>query len=188
MSSGHTTMKLLKETFNQSFQLVFDDIFRLPDDLTPIYPNRGENNYFYYTDLGENESMPYLSQGSINRFMEEAPPGYLQIGLWGHGINSYAFYFCRVNEWSKVFFRLSYGGIYMNNDEEAEKIRIFLPAFFKFEEQIGGKVEHFTAVDSMGDGHYAVQVTRKPLFEIQESFFDNCLHDDRFADLLYSIG
>ena len=187
MSSGQKTMKLLKETFNQSFQLEFDDLFQLPEDLTSIYPDRSDDNYFYYTNLGDSESIPYLSQGSIGKFMEEAPPGYLQIGLWGHGVNSYGFYFCRVNEWSKVFFRLSYGGVYMDNDEEAEKIRKFLPAFFKFEEQIRGKAEHFIAVDSMGAGYYAVQVGGKPLFEIRESLYDDILQGDRFLDLLTTI-
>ena len=70
-------MKLLKETFNQSFQLEFDDLFRPPKNLVPIYPDRGDENYFYYTDLGEKESIPYLAQGSIDIFLEEAPLGYM---------------------------------------------------------------------------------------------------------------
>jgi hypothetical protein len=36
----------------------------------------------------------------------------------------------RVDSKSKIFFRLHYGGVYMDNKNEAEHISKFLPEFF----------------------------------------------------------
>lgn len=76
----------------------------------------------------------YFIQGDIEEFFDSAPDGYKITGWWGHGINSYAFYYLRITEHEKIFFRLPYGGVYMDNDKEAEKISDFLGEYSKFRE------------------------------------------------------
>ena len=46
---------------------------------------------------------PMLIQGDISEFLKSAPEGYFLSGYWGHGVNSYAFYYSRVDSWSRVF-------------------------------------------------------------------------------------
>jgi len=36
---------------------------------------------------------PYLVQAEIAAFLTAAPTGYYLAGFWGHGFNSYAFYY-----------------------------------------------------------------------------------------------
>jgi hypothetical protein len=76
----------------------------------------------------------YFIQGDIDEFLDSAPDGYKVTGWWGHGVNSYAFYYMRITEHEKIFFRLPYGGIYMDNDKAAEKISDFLEEYAKFRE------------------------------------------------------
>lgn len=76
----------------------------------------------------------YFIQGDIDEFFDSAPEGYKVTGWWGHGVNSYAFYYLRISEHEKIFFRLPYGGIYMDNDKAAEKISDFLEGYAKFRE------------------------------------------------------
>ena len=72
--------------------------------------------------IGSKEALKetYLVQGAIDEFFINAPEGYFLMGFWGHGTNSYAFYYCKVDSKSKIFFRLPYGGGYMDNDKERD--------------------------------------------------------------------
>ena len=76
----------------------------------------------------------YFIQGDIDEFFDSAPDGYKITGWWGHGVNSYAFYYLRITDQEKIFFRLPYGGVYMDNDKEAGKISDFLREYAKFRE------------------------------------------------------
>src|SRR5690606_25955874 len=70
--------------------------------------------------IGSKEALksPYLVQGGINSFLISEIDEYFITGFWGHGINSHAFYYSRIDNLSKIFFRLPFGGVYMNNEEE----------------------------------------------------------------------
>lgn len=129
---------------------------------------------------------PYLVQGSISEFLETATKGYFLIGFWGHGVNSYAFYYSRVDSRSKVFFRLGYGGAYMDNELEAKHIREFLSAYFSFEKKIADKVENIVAIDSMMSGFYKVTLPDGSKYEIKESLLDKPHFEDRFDHILES--
>ena len=50
------------------------------------------------------------------------PVGYWFAGYWGHGINSYAFYFVDVGARSRAYFRLSFGGIYTDPVETGRDV------------------------------------------------------------------
>lgn len=101
----------------------------------------------------------YLIQRDIKEFLKNAPNGYFLVGFWGHGFNSHAFYYLRVDSESKIFFRLPYGGVYMENEKEAENISKFLPEFFKFEENLKSTgLRRLYAVESMGSGRYEIEI------------------------------
>ena len=111
----------------------------------------------------------YLDQGSIEDFLETAPEGYVLMGFWGHGVNSYAFYYCVADSWRRLFFRLPYGGAYMDNTELALWIRGFLSNYVEFEDTIRHSVRSLTAVDSMGYGRYKVVGQNGRIIECRES-------------------
>jgi hypothetical protein len=104
----------------------------------------------------EAKKRPYLVEGDKREFISSCPIGYFLIGFWGHGINSYAFYYSRVDDWSKIFFRLPYGGVYMDQELQAHLVRTFLSNFFFFEKRIKQNSKKFVAMDSMGVGDYTV--------------------------------
>lgn len=98
-----------------------------------------------------------LTDSDMAWFVEQAPVGYATFGFWGYGVNSYAFYYSRVDEWSRVFFRLPYGGVYMDNIQAADYISAFVPAYFEFERRIRGVTDNWIALDAMGSGRYLRQ-------------------------------
>jgi len=94
----------------------------------------------------------YKDQAHIENFLQEAPEGYFYTGFWGHGVNSHAFYYSVVNQWERIFLRLPYGGLYMNNEEGAEYVKKVLTKFSDLERLVEGKVRKLIIVDSMSFG------------------------------------
>ncbi len=178
-------MEKLKEAFEKAYKFPLTEIINLPDNLVPLYPERGEDNYFFYSQIAEENQFPtYRAQGEIESFLELAPQGYFQVGFWGHGVNSYAFYYARVDNWSKIFFRLPYGGVYMDNEIEGEQGRKFLTNYFQFEERIMGKAKVITAVDSMGEGYYRVSVSENKEIEVKESIYHDGDFNRHFKEII----
>lgn len=113
----------------------------------------------------------YLIQADIKDFLKHAPEGYFLIGFWGHGINSYAFYYLRVDSISKIFFRLPYGGVYMDNEKQAEYISKFLPEFFVFEDKLKNRgLKRLCAVESMLSGNYKIEINNE-IIKINKSLY-----------------
>lgn len=116
----------------------------------------------------------YLIQGDIGEFLRHAPEGYFLVGFWGHGFNSHAFYYLRVDSKSKIFFRLPYGGAYMDNKKEAEHISKFLPEFFKFEEKLKNMgLRRLYAVESMGSGRYEIEINDQVIKYHKSLYYSN---------------
>jgi hypothetical protein len=84
--------------------------------------------------------------------------GYCQVGFWGHGVNSYAFYLSRVTPGSRVHFRLPYGGAYGDERKDARRVREFLLAFLEFEAAVQIAGGELLAVESMGIGRYRLSL------------------------------
>ncbi len=112
---------------------------------------------------------PLLVQGACLGFETEAPDGYFAVGFWGHGINSYAFYYQRADGWSRVCFRLGYGGVYMDNELAARRIAAFVAAYFAFEARLG-RDYRLTAIDAMGEGRYELVHPSGRVVTIEKSF------------------
>lgn len=159
-------MNELKNAFQTSFGIPIPDAWIQGKQLFPIEQG---SNLLMGSQLAVRE--PYLIQGQIAKFLKTSPPGYYLIGFWGHGVNSYAFYYCRVDEKSKVFFRLPYGGVYMDNDQRAKQIREFIVAFLAFEQSAMPTVTELIAVESMGISKYKVVYADGRVVEQTDNFF-----------------
>jgi hypothetical protein len=110
-----------------------------------------------------------LIQADIGRLFDPDMKDYFLIGFWGHGVNSYAFYYVRVDSGRRIFFRLPYGGVYMDNEKNAAYIVQFMTRFLEFEEEIGQNVKDLMAINSMGDEHYRVVATDGRIYECEPS-------------------
>ena len=104
---------------------------------------------------------PYLIQGSIDQFLTEAPLGYFLIGYWGHGINSYAFYYQIVSDKKRIFFRLPLGGAYANEEDDIKELKEFLNHYFTFEQEVLKIADKVYAVNSMGEERYQIIKDKK---------------------------
>ncbi len=92
----------------------------------------------------------YLIQSAFEEFTQ-APEGYCTIRFWGHGMNSHAFYFQRVEPWCRIWLRLPFGGLYSDHQEDSKQIRTvmaWLPGFFRHAQQ---HLQHITLMDVMDD-------------------------------------
>ena len=178
-------MKKLNELFREAYNTSITDLITIPDDLVPFPPEKGADAYNFLTPISlSKRDYPYIVQGDIQPFLKEAPEGYFHIGYWGHGVNSYAFYYVRVDSKSKIFFRLHYGGFYSNAEEDGKHGKRFLENFFAFEKKIEGIVDHFIAVESMGRAHYLFTMNDDQEHEYRKSLFRNANFLDQFKELL----
>jgi hypothetical protein len=90
-----------------------------------------------------------LVQADISR-LGSLPLGYFMAGFWGHGANSYAFYWCEVTPLLRVFYRLPYGGVYSDVDEDRRLVVQFLTNWNVFvASRIPAYVRSVVAYDSM---------------------------------------
>jgi len=126
-------MKNLKKLFKASFGIPLDQVIPLEDNLVPIDGSALSSLMF-----GSPVAAPkqFLIQSDIDPFIRSCAQGYFLVGFGGHGINSSAFYYSRVNAWSRIFFRLPYGGVYTDNNVMAKLIIQFLTSFFGYEKQL----------------------------------------------------
>ena len=162
-------MNKLEIAFKETFG------FSLPQSLLPqeeLVPVGDPEKSLLYGSISAIQK-PFLVQSDIRPFIDSCPQGYFLIGFWGHGVNSYAFYYSRADNWSKIFFRLPYGGVYMDNEKRARQIREFLTRYIAFEKSILGKVSSFIAIESMGRGYYRFVSKEGKSIELEESLFLN---------------
>ena len=138
--------------------------------------------------IGSKEALKdqYLVQGSIDHFFEDLHGQYFLMGFWGHGVNSYAFYYIRSDPKSKIFFRLPYGGVYMDNDKEKVRINKFLTRFFDLENKLSNEnVEYLFVMESMGTSGFKLKLKdQKEVFINNSSFYYS---DKNFNNLIENI-
>jgi hypothetical protein len=172
-------MKRLRAFFWESFGISLSRVVALPNEELFCL---AENGLLYGSATAKQKI--FLAQSYINDFIASDDVGYFLIGYWGHGINSYAFYYSRIDEWSHIFFRLAYGGVYMDNAEAARYVREFLSNYFAFEPVLKLKAKSLTAIDSMGDGDYSITLYDGRLVSLKESLYRNADFSGKFNDLL----
>jgi hypothetical protein len=143
---------------------------------------RLEGDYLYGSVSAKKKQ--YLVQSEIDSFIRSKKKDYFLIGYWGHGINSYAFYYSRIDEWSHIFFRLPYGGYYGNEEEDAIRVREFLTNYFAIEPELKRRVKSIIAVDSVGYGKYRLKLLDGRVVSLSESLQRNPDFSGKFSYLL----
>jgi len=164
-------MEKLKSLFQQCFGIAMPKDILINEPLVPLSLSNESEQYLWGSKIATEKQ--YLIQGHIDSFIEEVPEGYYLIGFWGHGVNSYAFYYSMVGEWRRIFFRLPYGGIYIDNEMAGKQVRGFLEKYIDFEKSLAGSVKSLIAVDSMRSGYYKIIKNDGQIIELKESFFEN---------------
>jgi hypothetical protein len=172
-------MRRLTAFFQQSFGISLPRVVVLPHEELICLT---EDGLLYGSATAKQK--PYLIQGDIHDFISSDDKGYFFIGFWGHGINSYAFYYGRIDEWSHIFFRLPYGGGYMDNRIAARRVRMFLSNYFAFEPELKDKAKTIIAIDSMGYGNYTMVLLDGRLVSLEESLYKNADFSGKFSHLL----
>jgi hypothetical protein len=95
---------------------------------------------------------PLLVEEDIDEFLS-VPDGYFLAGFWGHGVNSYAFYWCVADPRQRVFLRLPYGGVYMHPEETAAGVLSVLRSYAGFwTRRTAADIVRLVAVSSMDGG------------------------------------
>ena len=172
-------MKRLRAFFRESFGISLSRVVALPNEelfrLT-------ENGLLYGSAIAKQKN--FLVQFDIDDFIASDDKGYFLIGYWGHGINSYAFYYLRIDDWSHIFFRLAYGGVYMDDAKAARKVREFLSNYFAFEPELKLKAKSLIAIDSMGYGDDLITLLDGRLVSLKESLYGNADFSGEFNDLI----
>ncbi len=173
-------MKTLKKYIEEEIGFPISLLIK-EQKVVPLYGTE-DDSYMFGSEIAKKEGV-YLAQGDIDSFIENAPKGYFVFGHFGHGINSYGLYYQRVDAWSKIFFRLPFGGVYMDNKKAARDIREFLWNYFDFEKRIRNKVESLIAIDSMAEGNYLVKPKAGEPIKLKVSFLKNPDFMGRFSIL-----
>jgi hypothetical protein len=142
-------MQDLCDVFRQ--ELKVDLPLALPPDCVPVTP---DGLLVGSTDAAQR---PLLAQGDISRFLSVAD-GYFLAGFWGHGINSYAFYWCVADTRQRVFLRLPYGGVYMDAETTGAEVLSALRGYAAFwTHPAAAEVTRLVVVSAMGEGEALAQ-------------------------------
>jgi hypothetical protein len=100
---------------------------------------------------------PLLTQSDIVPFLS-VPDGYFLAGFWGHGVNSYAFYWCVADARQRVFLRLPYGGVYMDLEQAHIGVLSVLRSYSAFwTRPAAAEIARLVAFSSMGSGEALAQ-------------------------------
>lgn len=127
------------------------------------------NDGLIATRVAQND--PLLIQGDLDS-IEDAPVGYGLAGFWGYGINSYAFYFQTVTDYRRLFVRLPYGGMFMDDARCHVNIREYLSALLEYVSLDLRSYETFAAFESMGWGYYRLETQMGDVYELRDSLGD----------------
>jgi len=177
------SFKKIGELVQEYFKISLNNI-PIPDtELINIEPDRGDGLL-----VGSKEALEhqYLVQGDMRPFLDKAPDGYFLVGFLGHGFNSYGFYYSIVDSNSRIFFRLPYGGAYMDNKKEAIRIRKFLLKFSDFKRKLQDATT-FNVIESMGEGFYEI-AHKDQEFKLQASIYNQRNPEKQFQIILKSLN
>lgn len=177
-----TTMKELKSYFHNKIGVSLPQIALPSDELI-----HADGMGYISEDLfGSPSAMErkFLMQGDIDDFIASEDKSYFLLGFWGYGANSYAFYYSRIDEWSHIFFRLPYGGIYSNIEKNKTQLRKFLKNYFLFEPELKLRAKSMIAIDSMGYGDYKIELHDGSMVHLHESLNHDPDFVGRFNHLL----
>jgi hypothetical protein len=139
----------------------------LPGRLGGFFEGEAGGSYLYGSQVALGQKHPYLDQRDAGLFLEQAPIRYVMVGFWGHGVNSYAFYYCCSDPSVKVFLRIPYGGAYMGEAERARLVAFF-ENFTPFLQMVRPLILSMQLVESMGSSYRRIVTKSGKTIEEEE--------------------
>jgi hypothetical protein len=99
---------------------------------------------------------PMFMQAQLGAFAH-VPVGYFFTGFWGHGVNSYAFYYCDIGEARRVYLRVLFGGIYGDLARERAAVIEALEGLARFEALAAHHLVRWTLCVSIDRGVFSAE-------------------------------
>jgi hypothetical protein len=129
--------------------------------------------------IGSGTGTTLLVQADVGGVME-APVGWFQAGFWGHGVNSYMFYYGRVTERHRIFLRTPYGeGVYESDpDASREHALALLRKYIALVDSLPCK--HVTLIESMDVAHWRIERLDGSVAEMEHKRGDYVTSLDEF--------
>ncbi len=179
-SDEFKVFKKIKDLIESLFDIPFSEI---PLPKSDIY------ELPYSNLIGSRDAIKnrYLVQASIDDLLKLDYNNYFLMGFWGHGVNSYAFYYLRADSKSNIFLRLPYGGVYMDNDKEKVRIKNYLTRFFSLEMKLSPISDHILALESMGASYFEVKLKDGNKFNYKPSFYYSEEKYQEFSDMIIKL-
>ena len=143
--------------------------------------------YFQSANKEEFGSVP-LTQGDIDRFFTDSPIGTYRLGFWGHGVNSYALYLQSRSEFSTVFLRILFGGVYEDNAEDIAEANRYLKNLSEILDECEDRDIRIEVCESMGYGFYRLFTPDGVGIEFEESLFDRADAITRFKKMMATFA
>jgi len=176
-------MQDLRETFQTAFGISIDELPLPKCELHSLARSTPPAKLVYASPIVADrwfatQEDPFLSQ---------APQGYFTIGFWGHGINSYAFYYQRADGAHRVAFRLPFEGLYMDDRKSASQIANFLSCYFTFERRLLERSCQVRAWEFLGEGRYEFEPAGKPVQSFNVSMLEIPDFETRFESVLQAL-
>lgn len=172
-------MDYLIKTYKNKFHCDFPENLRPDGEVIPLYDDE-KCLLFGSQSAAKN---PIVFMGDVDRFQAESLENYYLVGFWGHGLNSHAFYYVRVDSWRKVYFRLPYGGGLMDNEKAAYDIMLFFIQYAYAESLLINSVKEFCFVLSMGSYHFQCLTNNGITVYLKEDLF----RDPRFLSKIQRL-
>jgi len=188
-------MRKISDTFEEIFAMPLpagmlsgDNLVPIGLDLKPHREIQPDDAWLLASDIAVEKPLPVVMS-----FMDSfafAPEGYYFIGFYERGINNCDFFYSRVDSWRKVYFRLNYGGVYVDGERERNFIREFIPRYFAFEEKLCGKVRSLEVVEASDFSQYTIVLTNDQVFTKTYKYHEALLYNpdfEIFHDVMSSI-
>jgi hypothetical protein len=182
-------MRRLKARFEELFDvpmpqgMVFDGgLSAVGLDLKPRPQTHPDDALLLASDTALQKPLP-VALGLMSSFFS-GQEGYYFIGFHDRGVNNFGFFYSRIDSWSRVYFRLNYGGLYRDSEKMKGCIRQFLPSYFSFQKRLAGRVRFLLAMECSGYGSYTVISPWGQSFSVDESLKCDPDFEGKFGELL----
>jgi len=181
-------MRKLKATFEELFdipmpqEMAFEGrLTAVGFDLQPRPEADPDEALLLASDVALQKPLPVVV--SLMPSFFSAQDGYYFIGLHERGVNNFGFFYSRIDAWSRVYFRLNYGGIYTDGEKMKRCIREFLPRYFDFQKRLAGRGAFLLAMEWAGHGSYTVILPLGLSFSVDEPLLCDPDFEGRFGKL-----
>lgn len=145
-----TSVQTVREEFERRFHVT------LPDEFWPSTLQVVPGEHLLSTH--PEQLREWLIGPTTAERLKALPDGYLTIGFWGYGSNSYAFYLISKREREQLNLRLHTGGAYTDPAQAAAEITDFVPVLLMLLNEVRKLGGRLVAVQGIDKGEFTVAV------------------------------